>query len=79
MWSGNLWSCLKEVKTPVVFDGDCRMALEPMQCVWASSSGDWGHLIVSLKLWWEPGVSSRVTVGMFFNHSCFLRDVRTPV
>ena len=34
---GNLWSCLKEVKPPVVFDGEHRMALEPMQGNRASS------------------------------------------
>ena len=67
------------MKLPVVFDGELGMALEPMQVICASSRGDWGHLMVSLELWWEPGVSSRVTVGMFFNHSCFLCDVRTPV
>ena len=44
--SGNLWSCLKEVKTPVIFDGDCGMALEPMQVIWASSRGEGGHLMV---------------------------------
>ena len=31
MFSGNLWGCLKEVKPLVVFDGECGMALEPMQ------------------------------------------------
>ena len=29
--SGNLWSCLKEVKPLVVSDVEYRMALEPMQ------------------------------------------------
>ena len=38
-----------------------------------------GHLMVYLELRWEPGVSSRVTTGMFFKHSCFLSDIRTPV
>ena len=31
VFSGNLWSCVKEVKPLVVFDKDCCMALEPMQ------------------------------------------------
>ena len=31
MFSGNLWSYLKEVKPFVMFDGECGMALEPMQ------------------------------------------------
>ena len=40
MISGNLWSCLKEVKPIVVFDVECGMALEPMQQNWASSQVD---------------------------------------
>ena len=32
-----------------------------------------------LEMLWEPGVSSQVMIGMFFKHSCFLSDVRTPV
>ena len=40
--SGNLCSCLKEVQPLVVFDGDCRMALEPKQGIRASSRDDLG-------------------------------------
>ena len=29
--SGNLWSCLKEVKPLVMYDMESRMALEPIQ------------------------------------------------
>ena len=29
--SGNLWSCLKEVKPHVMFAVECRMALDAMQ------------------------------------------------
>ena len=43
VFSGNLWSCLKDVKPLVMFDGECRMALEPMQGNWASSLVDLGY------------------------------------
>ena len=46
--SGNLWSCLKEVKPPVVLSGECGMALEPMQGIWASSRSEGEHLMVFL-------------------------------
>ena len=42
MFSGNLWSCLKEVKPLVVFDGECLKALEPMQWNQASARVDLG-------------------------------------
>ena len=29
------------------------MALEPVQCIWASSRGEGGHLIVFLELQWD--------------------------
>ena len=38
--SGNLWSCLKEVKPVVVFDGECWMPLEAMQGNQGSSRVD---------------------------------------
>ena len=40
--SGNLWSCLKEVK-PLVYDVEHRMALEPMQANPASFHVDVGY------------------------------------
>ena len=43
MFSGNLWSCLKEVKPLVIFDRECGMALEPMQGNQASSQVDLGY------------------------------------
>ena len=43
VFSENLWSCLKEVKPLVVFDGERRMALEPMQGNRASSRCDLGY------------------------------------
>ena len=41
--SGNLWSCLKEAKPLVEFDGELGMALEPMQGNRASSRVDLGY------------------------------------
>ena len=38
--SGNLWSCLKEVKPLVVYDLECGMSLEEMQGNRASSQVD---------------------------------------
>ena len=38
--SGNLWSCLNEVKPLVMFDVEQGMALEPMQGNQASSQVD---------------------------------------
>ena len=76
---GIFWSSLKEVKPPLVFDVEHGIALDAMQGNWASSRGEGGNLVVFLMLWWEPGFSSRVTMGMFLKHLCFLRDVRTPV
>ena len=43
VFSGNLWSYLKEIKPLVVFDGECRMALEPMQGNQASSLDDFDY------------------------------------
>ena len=41
--SGNLWSCLKEVKPLVVYDVEGRMSLEPMQVNRGSSRVDLGY------------------------------------
>ena len=43
MFSGNLWSFLKEVKPLVIFDGERGMALEPVQGNQASSRVDLGY------------------------------------
>ena len=41
--SGNLWSCLKEVKPLVVYDVEHRMAVEPIQGKQVSSPVDLGY------------------------------------
>ena len=51
MFSVNLWSCLKEVKPLVVFDGECRMALKPKQGNQASSRVDLGCMELFVLLW----------------------------
>ena len=43
MFSGNLWSCIKEVKPLVMFDGECLKALEPVQWNHASAGVDLGN------------------------------------
>ena len=43
--SGNLWSRLKEVK-PLVYDGEWRIVLEPMQGNRASSRVDLGYTVL---------------------------------
>ena len=43
VFSGNLWSCLKEVKQFVVFDGERGMAPETMQGNQTTSRLDLGH------------------------------------
>ena len=40
---GNFWCCLKDVKPLVMFDGECMMALEPMQGNPASSQVELGQ------------------------------------
>ena len=35
--------------------------------------------MIFLELQWEPGVHSRVMVGMVIQNSCLFSDVRTPV
>ena len=35
--------------------------------------------MIFLELRWEPGVYSRVTVGMILQSSCLFSDIRTPV
>ena len=35
--------------------------------------------MVFLELRWEPGVYSRVTVGMALQNSCLFSDIRIPV
>ena len=55
---GIVWSSIKEVKPPFVFDVEHGIALEAIQGNQALSHSEGGNLMVFLELWWEPGVSS---------------------
>ena len=76
---GESLELLKEVKPPVVFDGEGGKALEPMQGIRASSRIEGVNLLFFLELQLESGVSSRVMTWMFCKHSCFLSEVRITV
>ena len=41
--SGNLWSCPKEVKPIVLYDGEQGSALKAMPGTWLSFQVDWGY------------------------------------
>ena len=41
--SGNFWSCPKEAKPIVLYDGDRGIALKPMQGNWSSFKVDLGY------------------------------------
>ena len=41
--SGNLWSCPKEAKTIVLYDGEWSIALKPIQGNWLSFQVDLGY------------------------------------
>ena len=52
--SGNLWSCPKEAKPIVLYDGEWGIALKPMQVNWSSFQVDLGYT----KLFHIPAVTS---------------------
>ena len=60
--SGNLGSCLKEVKTLVVFGREFKTALEQMKGNLASSGVDLGYTELFLVLWWAQGPTRPVRV-----------------
>ena len=62
VFSGNLWSCVKEVKPLVVFDKDCCMALEPMQGIGPHLDLICGTRSSFMLLWLPQGPSRFVTV-----------------
>ena len=41
--SGNLWSCPKEAKPIVLYDGEWGIALKPIQGYWLSFQFDLGY------------------------------------
>ena len=61
-----------------MFDREYGIALHTMQGIWPHLSAR-GNLMVFLELWQEPGVYSRVMVGMAIRNSSLFSEVRTPV
>ena len=45
--SGNLWSCPKEAKPIVLYDGEWGIALKPMQGIWSSFQVDLAYIELS--------------------------------
>ena len=76
---GTLWSSIKEIKAPYMFDFEHEIALHAMQGNRSSSRGGRGSLTVFLELQQEPGVYSRVTAGMAIQNSSLFSEVRTLV
>ena len=66
VFSGNLWSCLKEVKPLVIFHEELGRALVPMQGNQASSRVDLGYT--------EPFHVSAVTSGFLQTFDGVLGD-----
>ena len=67
--SGNLWSCPKEAKAIVLYDGEQGIALKPTQVNWSSFKLIWATLTIShscgdisvlLDLWGTSGGPSVV-------------------
>ena len=76
---GNLWYSIKKIEAPYLSDSELWIALHPMQGNQDSSPSvvyvSWDFL----ELRQEPGVYSRVTVGMDIRNSAVFSKVRTPV
>ena len=76
--SGNLWSSIKQIEAPYVFDWENAIALDTMQGNRASSCGK-KSIMGFLKLRQEFGLYSRVTAGMSIRNWSLFSEVRTPV
>ena len=75
---GTLCSSIKEVKAPLVFDGEHGIALTQCRLIGPHLAAR-GCLRLFLELRHETGVSSRVTAGMALQSSFLFSDIRTPV
>ena len=75
---GTLWSSIKQIEAPYMFDWENAIALHAMQGNSASSRGK-GEVMGFLELRQEPGVYSRVTVGMSNRNWGLFSEVRTRV
>ena len=76
---GTLWCSIKRNEAPYVFHWEHGIALHTLQGNRVSSAWRWGCLMGFLELRQEPGVYSRVTVGMAIRNSTLFSEVRTPV
>ena len=61
---GTLWSSIKQIEAPYMFDWENAIALDTMQGNRASSPREGESLMGFLELRHEYGVYSRVTAGM---------------
>ena len=66
-----LWSSIKEVKAPFVFDMEHGIALEAMQGTRASSRGEVGNLMVFLELQWNLRFPLGLQRGCYLNTRVF--------
>ena len=68
---GTLWSSIKEVKPPFVFDVEHRIALEAMQGNRASSHGEGVNLMVFSSCCGTPGFPLKLWLGCSLNTRVF--------
>ena len=74
---GTLWSSIKQIEAPYVFDWENTIALDTMQGNRASSHSE--GKVSFLELGQEPGLYSRVTAGTSIRNWSLFSEVRTPV
>ena len=75
---GTLFTSVKQIKAPYLFDWEQGIALHAMQRNRASSQRA-GSLMVFLEVQREAGYASRVPAGVDVKIFCLFRDVRTPI
>ena len=75
MLLGTLWSSIKEIEAPYVFDWENAIALDTMQ----GNRARGGSLVGFLELRQAHGVYSRVMTGMPILNGSLFSEVRTLV
>ena len=76
--SGNFWSFVKRVEDPFDFQGKRGLSLETLQGKRASSSLQVRILSFEWSCGWKIRVPRKLPVDLG-DHSCFLREVRSPL
>ena len=76
---GTLWSSIKQIEAPYVFDWENAIALDTMQGKSGLISQGGQSLMGFLELRQEPGVYSRVTAGMSILSGSLFSEVRPLV